>query len=97
MRCRAGPRRSSRRREGGGDKIALKLLETRCSDATVLKHLLSKSRPELLDKFKDARLTWGGKEWASCWIEFDGMVYSMDEEGSPLQPIPREMFVDDTV
>ena len=80
-----------------GSEVALKLLDTRCSDPTVLKHLAAKVRPEFLDKFKDARLKWDGKDWSSCWIEFDGVVYSIDEEGSQLQPIPREAFQEDTV
>ena len=77
--------------------MSLKLLEARCSDAAVLKHLMQRVRPDLLDKFKDARLHWEGKDWASCWIELDGMVYSMDAEGAPLQPIPRALFKEDSV
>ena len=49
-----------------GNKVSLRLLDTQCSDAAVLKHMMVRVRPELLDKFKDARLHWDGKDWASC-------------------------------
>lgn len=80
-----------------GQKMSLTLKETQCSDADVLKHLLARVRPELLNQFKDATLRWEGKDWASCWIDVQGMVYSMDAEGSPLQPLPREMFRESTI
>ena len=80
-----------------GRAMSLKLLETRCSDPAVLKHLLAQVRPDLLDKFKDARLHYDGKDWASCWLALDGVVFSLDEEGAPLQPIPMDAFRDDSV
>lgn len=82
-------------RDGG--KMSLTLKETQCSDADVLKHLLERVRPEFLSQFKDATLNWGGKDWASCWIDVQGVVYSMDAEGAPLQPLPREMFRESTI
>lgn len=80
-----------------GQKMSLTLKETQCSDADVLKHLLAQVRPELLGQFKDAILRWENKDWASCWIDIQGMVYSMDAEGAPLQPLPREMFRESTI
>lgn len=80
-----------------GQPMSLTLKDTPCSDVVVLKHLAGNVRPEFLDKFKNARLYWAGKEWASCWLELDGVVYSLDEEGTPLQPIPRSAFRDDAV
>lgn len=80
-----------------GHEIVLRLLDSRCSNAAVLKHLLVRVPPDYLDRFKDARLRYEGKDWASCWFELDGMVYSIDEEGAPLQPIPRDLFRDGTV
>ena len=83
---------------GLNDKPAsLTLLKTQCSNATVLKHWLRQGKPEFLDKLKDARLLWDGKVWSSCWLLFNGVVYSIDEEGSKFQPIPLGAFRDDAV
>ena len=91
----AAPVLKTQDRSGGA--VSLTLLETQCSNAVVLKHLLGQVKPELLNKFKDARLLWEGKVWASCWIEIGGMVYSMDAEGVPLQPLPRSAFREGSV
>lgn len=80
-----------------GQPMSLTLLETKCSNAKVLAHIINRIRPELIDQLKNATLYWEGKSWASCWVEVDGVVYSMDEEGAPLQPIPRSAFLDNSV
>lgn len=76
-----------------GQPAALRIFEAPCSDPKVLQRI----RPHHHQEFKAARLTWGGQDWASCWIELDGIVYSIDEEGSEFQPVPRRMFRDDSV
>ena len=78
-----------------GQPMVLRIFQTPCEDAAVLKHLLPRVLPEVLVKFKAARLTWEGKDWASCWIEVRGRVYSIDAEGSQFQPIPRSLFLDE--
>lgn len=80
-----------------GKPTSLTLLDTPCSDAAVLKHIITRIRPDLAVQFKNARLYWDGKEWASCWLEYQGIVYSIDEEGSALQPIPMDAFRDNAV
>ena len=49
-------------------------------------------KPQLHDLFKRATLTWGGRDWKSCWIELDDIVYSIDEAGDVFQPIPADLF-----
>lgn len=84
--------------EGANNKpMALTLLATPCKNKDVLRHIADKVRPDLQAKFMAARLLWDGKVWASCWIVMGGIVFSIDEEGSPLQPIPIELFKDDSV
>ena len=80
---------------GNGRPMALRLLEPPCADATVLKYLTPKVAPDYLVKFKAAVLTWEGRNWESCWIEFDKVIYSIDEEGVQLQPIPKRLFKDE--
>jgi len=80
-----------------GQPMSLTLLETRCGDAAILKHLLTRVNAATLEKFKDARLFYGGKEYASCWVEWDGVVFSIDDTGETLQPIPRSSFKDGAV
>jgi hypothetical protein len=80
-----------------GQPIALRLYDRPCEDAEVLKHLLTRVTPDFLAKFKAAKLTWEGKEWASCWILRGGMVYSIDSTGEKLQPLPMAVFRDEAV
>lgn len=70
--------------------MQLVLLNDSCKDEKVLKHI----KHEWHAKLRAARLTWGGQEWSSCWIEIDGLIYSVDEAGAPLQAIPRRAFRD---
>lgn len=78
-----------------GKPMALRLLITPCGDK--VKPHLAKVNPRFVPKLKAAILTWGGKNWASCWVEVNGTVYSIDEEGSFFQPIPTRLFIDDAV
>lgn len=80
-----------------GAPVVLRLFETPCSDAAVLAHLAQRATPAFIGTFKTALLTWEGMEWASCWVEFGGMVYSIDAEGSRLQPIDRRLFKDEAI
>lgn len=63
-----------------------------CEDADILKYLLAMGAGHLIDQFKKGTLTYGGREWRSCWIEMQETVFSVDEEGSPLEPIPATLF-----
>lgn len=81
-----------------GGPMVLKLYKEKCENAAVNSALLQMQiAPQFLFLFKRATLFYWGREWASCWLEHDGRVLSIDEQGSPLQPIPRSMFKDDTV
>lgn len=80
-----------------GNPAALELRQTPCENAAVVKHLREKVKPEYISSFRAAVLTWGGKQWASCWIERDGVIFSIDEEGSYFQPTPRRFFRDNAI
>jgi hypothetical protein len=77
--------------------VSLRLLDTPCSNEKVLFFIAQKVQPEFIAKFKDAVLTYGGRDWKSCWIEYQGHVFSMDEEGAPFQPIPLQYFKENTI
>jgi hypothetical protein len=87
------PARADAYRSKNGE-AALVRHQTQCDDADILTHILRLGGGELLGQFKKATLTYGGREWRSCWIEIDGMVYSVDEEGAPMQAIPASLFKD---
>jgi hypothetical protein len=76
-----------------GNPAALRLFDKPCTDQKVLSKVMEAMR----DKLKAAQLTYGGAEWASCWIELNGSVYSIDEEGAPFQPVPRYLFKEEGV
>lgn len=83
-----------------GQPISLRLLDTPCTHPKVKAHLEANVKAEFVSQFKSAVLYYGGKNWASCWIEYQGMVLSYDEEGAPFNPpmgIPLELFKDDAV
>jgi hypothetical protein len=82
--------------EHGGHPVVLKLLETPCKPK-VMAHIQRKIRPEFHADMRAAKLTYGGADWDSCWIAVDGHVYSIDEEGAPLQPIPLRAFNEEGV
>lgn len=85
------------RAEGGGTSVVLRLLDKPCTDEKVLAHIGQQAKTEFRSKFKAAELTYNGTEWKSCWLLFDGDVYSIDEAGDPLQKIPYNKFKDDAV
>ncbi len=66
--------------------------EAQCDDADILAVLLRMGAGDFLATFKKGTLTYGGREWRSCWTEIDGTVYSVDEEGVPFEPIPARSF-----
>jgi len=73
----------------GKESVTLRLYDKPCTNPKVVA-LVQPSRLPLL---KAATLTWtDGKDYASCWVDLNGTVYSIDEGGDPLQPIPRELF-----
>ena len=76
---------------------SLTLLDTPCSNDTVKAFIALKVPPELHGQFKDAILMWGSKPFASCYLEFEGYILSIDEEGIPLQPVPRNKFRESTI
>ena len=80
-----------------GKLAVLRIFFTPCENAAVLKVMVVTVKPELLDKFQRAKLTWDGRDWESCWLEFGGNVYSIDEDGSPFQPIPMALFKDESI
>lgn len=83
-----------------GRPVSLRLLDTPCTHPKVKAHLEANVKDEFIPKFKSAVLHYGGKDWASCWIEYQGFVLSYDEEGAPFAPptgIPLEMFKEDSV
>ena len=75
-----------------GSPVSLRLLQEPCPEK-VSKHI----RPEMASMFKRSILYWEGKSWESCWLDHGGIIHSIDEEGSILQPIPRSLFKDDSV
>ena len=76
--------------------VALKLHNTPCKSEKVKAHF-PKVRPEFHDKLRAATLTYGGKDWESCWVVVGGFVNSIDEEGAFLEPIDMRAFKDDAV
>jgi hypothetical protein len=70
-----------------------------CTDARILGFLKHKfgAPAELLPHFKASILTWQGKDWASCWIEQQGYVVSVDEEGSSFQPVRMSRMKDEAL
>lgn len=81
--------------ENAQGPVALRLSEDPCTDKKVLAVLSDK----VLDdrRFKAAVLTYGGRDWKSCWVEINGAVLSIDEEGAPFQAVPRQMFMEEGV
>lgn len=81
-----------------GGQMVLKLYPEKCTNEAVLAHLVrGEIAPEAIATFKKATLFYWGREWASCWIEAGGRVYSVDEEGAMLRPLPRSVFKNDSV
>lgn len=81
-----------------GGPASLRLYEEKCTNETVNAQLRRMQvTPENIARFKRSTLFYWGREWASCWIELSGRILSIDEEGSPLRPIPRSAFRDETI
>lgn len=79
-----------------GKVMSLRLLNEPCAEKVKM-HLAVRVPAAFMEKFKAARLTFGGRDWDSCWVEHDGYVFSIDEEGAPLQPIPRTAFREESI
>lgn len=94
---------------GNGQPAKLRLSEAPCTNENVIKHLHSFIKPQYIPRFKAAILTWGGKDWHSCWLELDLLdqngrevqtIWSVDEEGTPFNPpygVPRSLFREDSI
>lgn len=82
-----------------GRPMSLRLLDEPCSPE-VVKWLPTRVQPQFHAAMRAAILNWGGRDWKACWIDVDGDVYSLDEEGVMLnggQGTPRRLFRDDSV
>lgn len=82
--------------------VGLRLSEAPCTNPKVLAQI----KAEFHHLFKAAVLTYGGRDWHSCWTEIEmpdqhgklhQTIISIDEEGSPFQPIPKKLFRDDSI
>lgn len=82
-------------RSPSGSELVLRRTQASCTNQQVRAALALAVSPELLRQFKRSILTWEGRDWESCWIERDGYVYSMDEAGELLQPVPEGLFRSD--
>jgi len=83
-----------------GSPVALRIFTAKpCTDARILGFLEHKygAPPELIPHFKASILTWQGKDWASCWIEQQGYVVSVDEEGASFQPVRMSRMKDEGI
>jgi hypothetical protein len=78
-----------------GGEVVLRLGKEPCTNKAIL--VVMKDRFLDARRFKAAVLTWGGKAWASCWVERQGVIHSLDEEGAAFQPVPRAAFKDESV
>lgn len=71
-----------------------------CTNETVLAIINDKVLPQFLGLFRAAVLTWQGKDYASCWLEYAGRMMSYDENGDPFNPpfgVAMELFLDETL
>lgn len=78
--------------------MKLTLLTGPCPES--VRKWFDRIHPALHSGMRAAKLLYGGKVWDSCWIELQGHVFSIDEEGVPLQGgqgIPRAMFRESTI
>ena len=80
-----------------GRPMSIRIYDRPCVNASVIKALVVTVKPEFLDKFRAAKLHWHGKDYEACWLEYGGMVYAIDEEGAPLQPLPKSVFGEDGI
>lgn len=78
-----------------GDSLIL--YEAKCEDQAILAYIVANGAGKYLDQFKQATLLFGGVTLKSCWLEHEGLVYSIDETGDKLQPIPRSAFKDSSI
>lgn len=80
-----------------GQPVALVLHQGECVSPKVLAVIAAKINPAFHAGWRKAVLTYGGKDWESCWFLIGGVVYSLDEEGAQFVPIPRSQFRDSTI
>lgn len=79
---------SFKSKDDRGGPASLHIYETPCESEKVKQHI----RAQFHHLFKKSSLFYWGQTWESCWIEEDGVVHSVDEQGAPFQPIPRSLF-----
>jgi hypothetical protein len=51
----------------------------------------AKIKPEHQSKFRAGKVTIDGKEYRACWIELNGQVFVVDEDGDSFE-IPSHQF-----
>ena len=78
-----------------GDSLIL--YDTPCSDPDILAHIVAAGGGRYLEQFKQATLIYRGVTLKSCWLEKDGLVYSIDETGDRLQPLPKSSFRESSI
>lgn len=84
-----------RSKDHQGQDAVLRIKNEPCAN----KKVIDKLQADFLDYrlFKASVLTWKGKDFASCWVEKNGHVLSVDEDGSPFQPVPRRVFKNESI
>jgi hypothetical protein len=75
-----------------GKDIRITLLESACHNKTILEYGRS-AFPQLLSKLLAGTILWtDGKTYELCYVIQGGIVYAIDEELAPIQPVPHEAF-----
>jgi len=82
----------------GGGPVALRIyLSEPCTYAPALAHIA----PRYREMFRRSVLTWQGKDFEACWVEYDGRALSVDEDGAWFNQrqggVPLTQFQDDAV
>lgn len=81
-----------------GSPKSLRVFEEPCMNDTVIAQIIKKGGAQQLAEFKRSLLRWDNKDYASCYIEFDEHVLSIDEAGDLLMPaIPVGKFRDTSI
>ena len=78
-----------------GDSLTLH--STPCENSAILAHIVATGGGHLLERFKSATLLYRGQTLRSCWIENEGWVYSIDENGDRLEPLLKADFKEKTI
>lgn len=74
-----------------GGEMVLRLNPGPCHE-TVVRWFPSRVYPEYREQMRDAELTWHGRQWHACWIDIEGRVYVLDEQGATLMGNGADFF-----